>query len=147
MKSNLPTLAQILGICGPQIDGSKGKTPTAQGKPSKAALDAASGRKFRIFAEDEYSRSPINCRPSIEASMKKHNRAFGKASRDIRKEQGYTQETLAFECGLDRTYISLLELGSSSPTLDTIMALCGALGVSLTQLATRVEAKMGRKKP
>ena len=79
--------------------------------------------------------------------MKKHNRAFGKALRDIRKEQGYTQETLAFECGLDRTYISLLELGSSSPTLDTIMALCGALGVTLTQLATRVEAKMGRKKP
>lgn len=79
--------------------------------------------------------------------MKNHNKAFGKALRDFRKEKGYTQETLAFECGLDRTYISLLELGTNSPTIDTIMALCGALGVSLTQLATRVEAKMGRKRP
>lgn len=79
--------------------------------------------------------------------MKTHNRAFGKALRDIRKELGYTQETLAFECGLDRTYISLLELGASSPTLDTIVALRGALGFSLPQLAARVEAKMGKKKP
>lgn len=77
--------------------------------------------------------------------MKKHNKAFGKALRAIRKERGHTQETLAFESGLDRTYISLLELGSSSPTLDVIMALCGALGVSLTQLATRVEANLGKK--
>lgn len=75
------------------------------------------------------------------------NRSFGEVLREIRKELGHTQETLAFECGLDRTYISLLELGSSSPTLDTIMALCEALGVSLTQLASRVEAKMVRKKP
>lgn len=79
--------------------------------------------------------------------MRKHNKAFGKALRALRKEQGYSQETLAFECGLDRTYISLLELGTNSPTLDTIMALCGALNVSLTQLATQVEAKMGRKRP
>lgn len=147
MNDHPPLLAQPLGIYGPQNDGGKGKTPTPLDKPSQAALDTTGGRKFRRFSEDEYSRSPINCRPSIEADMKKHNRAFGKALRDIRKEHGYTQETLAFECDLDRTYISLLELGSSSPTLDTIMALCGALGVSLTMLATRVETKMGRKKP
>lgn len=79
--------------------------------------------------------------------MRNHNKAFGMALREIRKQQGFTQETLAFESGLDRTYISLLELGTSSPTLDTIVALCKALGVSLTQLASQVEAKTGRKKP
>lgn len=79
--------------------------------------------------------------------MKKHNKAFGKALREIRIEKGYTQETLAFECGLDRTYISLLELGSSSPTLDTILALCRALSLPLSVFAARIETKMGRKRP
>lgn len=75
--------------------------------------------------------------------MKNHNKAFGKILRSLRKDRGYTQETLAFESGLDRTYVSLLELGSRSPTLDTIMTLCGALDVSLSQLAQEVEAEIG----
>lgn len=79
--------------------------------------------------------------------MKKHNKAFGKALREIRRELGYTQEALAFECGLDRTYISLLELGTNSPTLDTIMILCDALGVSFPQFALRVDAKLAKQLP
>lgn len=79
--------------------------------------------------------------------MRKNNRAFGKALREIRKEKGYTQETLAFECELDRTYISLLELGRNSPTLDTLLALCRALGIPLSVFAARIEAKMRRKRP
>jgi transcriptional regulator with XRE-family HTH domain len=75
--------------------------------------------------------------------MKNHNKAFGKILRSLRKDRGYTQETLAFESGLDRTYVSLLELGSRSPTLDTIMTLCSALNVSLSQLAQEVEAEIG----
>lgn len=75
--------------------------------------------------------------------MKNHNKAFGKILRSLRKDRGYTQETLAFESGLDRTYVSLLELGSRSPTLDTIMTLCGALNVSLSHLASEVEAEIG----
>ncbi len=75
--------------------------------------------------------------------MKNHNKAFGKVLRSLRKNSGHTQETLAFESGLDRTYVSLLELGSRSPTLDTIMTLCGALNVSLSQLAATVEAEIG----
>ncbi len=78
--------------------------------------------------------------------MKRHNRAFGKALREIRREKGFTQETLAFECGLDRTYISLLELGSNSPTLDTIFALCHALETPFSAFATRIEAHMRRRR-
>ena len=78
--------------------------------------------------------------------MKKDNRAFGKALRDVRKEKSYTQETLAFECGLDRTYISLLERGINSPTLDTLVALCRALGIPLSAFAARIESKMRRKR-
>lgn len=79
--------------------------------------------------------------------MKKHNKAFGKILRSLRKDRGYTQETLAFESGLDRTYVSLLELGSRSPTLDTIMTLCGALNVTLSQFMQAVETEMQRHQP
>ncbi len=77
---------------------------------------------------------------------KNHNKAFGQVLRKLRKERGHTQETLGFECGLDRTYISLLELGQNSPTLDTIMILCPHLGVSLSQFAALVEANIAEKK-
>ncbi len=78
--------------------------------------------------------------------MKRQNKAFGKALRELRKEKGYTQETLALECGLDRTYISLLELGSNSPTLDTILAVCRALDTPLSVFAVRIEAHLRRKR-
>lgn len=74
--------------------------------------------------------------------MTSHNKAFGQAIRELRRSKNQSQETLAFDAGFDRTYISLLELGHKSPTLDTIMALCSALDVSLAQLASRVEAIM-----
>lgn len=74
--------------------------------------------------------------------MKSHNKAFGQAVRELRKEKNQSQEFLAFEAGLDRTYISILELGQKSPTLDTIVALCSALEVSFSELAARVDAIM-----
>ena len=73
---------------------------------------------------------------------KSHNKAFGIVLREIRTERCQTQEALAFDSGLDLTYISLLELGGRSPTLDTIMALCQALDVSLTFVSSRIEEVM-----
>ena len=71
---------------------------------------------------------------------KSHNLAFGQTIRERRKAKNLSQEALAFDAGFDRTYISLLELGSKSPTLDTIMALCRALDIEFAQLALRVQA-------
>lgn len=78
------------------------------------------------------------------AAMKKHNEAFGSALRALRKQQHISQESLAFTANLDRTYISLLELGRRSPTLDTMMSLCAPLKVSLATLASKVEAELER---
>ncbi len=77
--------------------------------------------------------------------MKKHNKAFGKVLREIRAARHQTQEALAFESDLDRTYISLLELGSRSPTLDTLVALCSALDISLTFLASRIDETLSNE--
>jgi len=74
--------------------------------------------------------------------MSNHNKAFGKALRTFRKAANKTQEILAFDAELDRTYISLLELGEASPTLDTTMALCLALNITLVEFAAAIEKWM-----
>lgn len=71
-----------------------------------------------------------------------HNRAFGGVIRQLRHFRGLTQEQLALDAGMDRTYISLLELGDSSPTLDTIVVLCRQLQVSLADLGARIDKSM-----
>jgi transcriptional regulator with XRE-family HTH domain len=74
--------------------------------------------------------------------MKSHNKAFGNVLRKFRKLENKTQEALAFDAKLDRTYISLLELGQRSPTLDTIIALCKALEITLVEFTKEVEKNM-----
>ncbi|KWW32346.1 MULTISPECIES: helix-turn-helix domain-containing protein [Cupriavidus] len=64
----------------------------------------------------------------------KLNTAFGKALRKLRLERGWTQEFLSFECNLTRNYISLLERGERSPTLNTIASLSKALRVGEEEL-------------
>ncbi len=48
----------------------------------------------------------------------------------IRRERGWSQEELAFESGLHRTYISGIERGARNPTLLVIDQLATALKVS-----------------
>lgn len=86
----------------------------------------------------------IDSQPLNMAVMKKNNKAFGSALRALRKQQHLSQESLALDANLDRTYISLLELGQRSPTLDTMMSLCGPLKVSLATLASKIEAELER---
>jgi transcriptional regulator with XRE-family HTH domain len=64
---------------------------------------------------------------------------FGKVLKAARKKAGMTQEKLAFAADLDRTYISRLENGRMSPTLDTLLRIGDALGVPGSTLVARVE--------
>ena len=57
-----------------------------------------------------------------------------------------SQEALAFETDLDRTYISMLERGLRQPTLTTMLQISTALGISPTELMTQVESKLSPKK-
>jgi transcriptional regulator with XRE-family HTH domain len=70
-------------------------------------------------------------------------RAFGRVLRDARRARGMSQEDVASEADVDRTYPSLLERGLREPTLDVFFRLCRAvrrppadlLNATLTQLA------------
>jgi transcriptional regulator with XRE-family HTH domain len=72
---------------------------------------------------------------------------FGVILRDIRKERGLSQETLAFESGYHPTYIGQMERGQKSPSLRTIMNLAGALDTPGSEMLRRVEARLGRTAP
>lgn len=70
--------------------------------------------------------------------------AFGKVLRSLRLEREMTQETLGFEADLQRHYISLLERGSSSPTLKSIFRLSSALEIPPDRLISLVVAEMSK---
>jgi DNA-binding XRE family transcriptional regulator len=71
-----------------------------------------------------------------------HNLAIGRVVRDLRLASGYSQEAFGFEAGLDRSYISLLERGRRSPTLDTIVCLCAVFDLTLSEMIALVDAKL-----
>ncbi|MBP2296886.1 helix-turn-helix domain-containing protein [Azospirillum rugosum] len=52
----------------------------------------------------------------------------------IRRTRGWSQEELAFESGLHRTYISGIERGARNPTITVLKELADALGVPPSML-------------
>ena len=59
--------------------------------------------------------------------------------RRIRKEKGLSQEELAFECGVHRTYVSGVERGIRNPTVTIVAKIADALEVPASVL---LEAKV-----
>ena len=66
-------------------------------------------------------------------------KAFGRALREFREAKDLSQEALAFEADLDRTYISLLERGIRQPSLGTVFSLAQALSCKAVDLVATVE--------
>lgn len=75
-------------------------------------------------------------------SGKDINQAFAEALKELREQQGISQEALAAKSDLDRTYISLLERGQRQPTLKSIAKLVKALETSLTEFTRQIERKL-----
>ena len=59
---------------------------------------------------------------------------FGSRVRDLRKQRGWSQEALAAECGLDRTYVSGIERGKRNVSLQNILLLAETLDVTIAEL-------------
>ncbi|MEI3604531.1 helix-turn-helix transcriptional regulator [Pseudogracilibacillus sp. SE30717A] len=64
---------------------------------------------------------------------------FGVILRKYRNKTGLSQEGLALKCGLDRTYISLLERGKRKPTINTVFAIAKIINVKPSQMIKEVE--------
>ena len=61
-------------------------------------------------------------------------RQLGLNIQRIRREKDWSQEELAFESGIHRTYISGLERGVRNPTITIVAKLAGTLRVPLGAL-------------
>jgi transcriptional regulator with XRE-family HTH domain len=67
------------------------------------------------------------------------NDSFANTLRKLRTEKELSQEELAFKANLHRTYISQLERGLKSPTLNTLYILAGVLDISLAEFINLIE--------
>jgi transcriptional regulator with XRE-family HTH domain len=59
---------------------------------------------------------------------------FGARVRLIRLKRGLSQEDLADQAGLHRTYIGMIERAEKNVTLRNIDKLCRALGVTISEI-------------
>lgn len=71
---------------------------------------------------------------------------FGAELKKARETAGLSQEKLAFEAEIDRSYVSLLENDRKSPTLDVLFRIADAIGIQASELIGRVE-RSRRPKP
>ncbi|OGF21322.1 transcriptional regulator [Candidatus Falkowbacteria bacterium RIFOXYB2_FULL_38_15] len=61
---------------------------------------------------------------------------FGEKVREERHKQGLSQEKLASQAGVHRTYIGMIERAEKNITLENIEKIAKALGISLEKIMT-----------
>ena len=54
--------------------------------------------------------------------------------RQYRAERGISRETFSFECGISARFLNEIENAKAAATIDTVDALCAAIGVSISKL-------------
>lgn len=79
------------------------------------------------------------------AVLMDYRQVFAANLRRIRHEKGISQEELAYEAEVNRTYMSKVEKGDTWVGLEIMVKLSGALGVEPADLLQR-PPKRGRKR-
>ncbi|ODT95506.1 MAG: transcriptional regulator [Rhodanobacter sp. SCN 67-45] len=69
-------------------------------------------------------------------------RAFGRAVRTIRSEQGTGQEALAQLASIERSHMGKIERGEHMPTLALILRIARALNISASELIAATERNL-----
>ncbi len=67
---------------------------------------------------------------------------FGEEIRRVRDEVGISQERLALEADVDRSFLSKMERGIRQPSLTVLLKLCRALEYSPDKLVSDVYSKL-----
>jgi transcriptional regulator with XRE-family HTH domain len=68
-------------------------------------------------------------------------RALGQRIRELRTEQGYSQEGFADKCGVHRTFMGTVERGESNLSFQNIAKVAMTLGVPLSALFRDLEGR------
>lgn len=64
---------------------------------------------------------------------------FSLVLRQLREERGWSQEQLAAQAGLNRSYLGEVERGSAVPSLVTVSKLASALDIRVSSMLARCE--------
>lgn len=70
------------------------------------------------------------------------DQTLGQALRSLRTQRNWSQTDLALRADVDRSYISLIELGRNSPSVRLLFKLCDALDVTPSDMLKDVERRM-----
>ena len=62
--------------------------------------------------------------------------SFGKRLKQLRVERGMTTRDFAHTADIAYSQVWTLETGKADPTLTTLMAICAALDISLSELVS-----------
>lgn len=82
----------------------------------------------------------------VGVSSGRYELPFGAALRRVRLSAGLSQEQLALEAGVQRNFISLIELGHNQPTIGTICRLARALGMKASELVAEAELQRASRR-
>jgi transcriptional regulator with XRE-family HTH domain len=75
----------------------------------------------------------------VAKATKFSRRTFGAAVRDERQKLGLSQEDFAEKADVHRTYISSIELGKVSVSIEIANQLAAALGLRLSEIVRMAE--------
>jgi transcriptional regulator with XRE-family HTH domain len=73
-------------------------------------------------------------------------KAVGEELRACRRKKQISQECLGFDAAIHRTYVSLIERGVKSPTLNVLFRLCQALDVPPAKFVKNVQLRLEGKR-
>ena len=71
--------------------------------------------------------------------MSSKTQAFGRALKKIRVRKKLTQESLSLQADLARVYISELEYGKKTPSIETVFKISKALNIKCSRLMDLTE--------
>ena len=69
------------------------------------------------------------------------HQALGSAIRQLREQVGLSQEALALEAGIDRSYVGGVERGERNPTYATLLRIAAVLTVPLSKVIVEAEGR------
>lgn len=70
----------------------------------------------------------------MEKQLNALRKRLARNMRALRQDTGLSQEALAFDAGVDRTYVSQIEREIGNPSLLVLCKLAGVLKVSVPEL-------------
>ena len=72
--------------------------------------------------------------------------SFGATLRELREKRGVSQEALALDSDLDRTFVSMLERGLRQPSLNSLFSIAASLDIAPSQIVRLTERELGRRR-